>query len=120
MSTTSDSALLKDLGERLKAERLRQNVTQGVLAERTGLARKTIVNVEAGKGGSLGTLVALLRGLGRLDALDGILPDSGLSPIQLSDLRGKERQRATGSRGNVASTTRVAEDSPEWKWGDER
>jgi hypothetical protein len=63
----------------------------------------------------MGTLLGVLRALGRLENLDAFLPDPGPSPIQLAKLQGKERQRASGPREAI-----VKEEAKEgWKWGDE-
>lgn len=115
----TDSAILRDLGRRLEGERLRQNLKQSDLAKLTGISTKTIYNVEEGRGGSMRTLIALLRGLNQLDALDAVVPDPGLSPIQLSDLRGKQRQRASTPRGASNDLPKVAEEPASWRWGDE-
>ena len=48
--TASDSAILEELGERLRGLRLRKNITQEALAERTLLSVGTIKSLEAGKG----------------------------------------------------------------------
>ena len=41
-----------------------------------------------------------LRALDQLENLDALLPEPGLSPLQLAKLKGKTRQRASGSRGS--------------------
>lgn len=113
--TKSDLAWQQDLGARLQAHRLNQNLSQAELAAATGLARKTITNLETGHGGTLLTLIAVLRGLGLLDRLDAFLPEPGPSPIQLAKLAGKQRRRATGRR---KAADALAEPAPKpWTWG---
>ena len=112
----SDETIQKELGSRLRRTRLTQNRTQQELAESAGVAQRTIANVEGGNGCSLTSLIAILRGLGKLNQLDQFLPAPSLSPIQLSDMAGKRRQRATGSRG---STHLKGEPAKAWRWGDE-
>lgn len=111
----SDAMIQSELGHRLQRTRLIQNTTQETLAERSGVAKRTIANVEAGNGCSLSSLIAILRGLGKLDQLNQFLPAPPISPIQLSKMAGKQRRRATGSR------TRMKEEpaSSTWQWGDE-
>ena len=106
----STEAILAELGRRLKRERLSQNITQAALAERTGLARRTIVKAEQGSVTTLSTMVSLLRGLDLLDRLEAFLPDPPLSPIQLAKLRGRERQRASSPRKGGEETA--------WAWGE--
>ena len=96
----SDSAILKELGERLRTLRLRKNITQEDLAERTLLAVGTIKSLEAGKG-KLSTLIAVLRELGALDQLDRFIPPVTISPIKMAEASTKQsskRERATGSK----------------------
>ena len=114
-SQHSDRAILEEIGERLKRERLNQNRSQVWLAEEAGVARKTITNLEAGEGCSMATLLSVLRALGRLENLDAFLPDPGISPLQLVELKGKQRQRASRSR-KPGGENKVAEEEG-WSWG---
>jgi transcriptional regulator with XRE-family HTH domain len=103
----------RELGARLQAHRLNQNLSQADLAFATGLARKTITNLENGHGGTLLTLIAVLRVLGLLAQFEAFAPDPGPSPIQLLKLAGRRRRRATGRR-----QLGVAENPPApWTWG---
>ncbi len=98
--TASDSAILKELGERLRKLRLRKNITQEDLAERTLLAVGTVKSLEAGKG-KLSTLIAVLRELGVLDQLDRFIPPVTISPIKMaaaSTKQSNKRERASGSK----------------------
>jgi putative transcriptional regulator len=105
----TDSAVLAEIGRRLRRERLNRNVTRAELAERSGVSTSTIQHVESGTNFSMETLIRLLRALGLLDRVDALLPEPGLSPIELAKLRGKERQRASGRhrRSNSGHT---------WQW----
>ncbi len=97
--TASDNAILKELGERLRKLRLRKNITQEDLAERTLLSVGTIKSLEAGKG-KLSTLVAVLRELGALDQLAQFIPPVTISPIKMAEASSKssgKRERASGA-----------------------
>ncbi|MGM0565065.1 MAG: helix-turn-helix transcriptional regulator [Pseudomonadota bacterium] len=83
------------LGERLKQWRLNRDVTQVEVAERAGVSRKVVLNAEKGKV-SLEALVAILQALDCADQLDRFLPAPLASPLQLAELRGRQRQRASG------------------------
>jgi len=111
----SNLAWQQDLGARLQAHRLNQNLSQAQLAAATGLARKTITNLETGHGGTLLTLIAVLRGLHLLDQLEAFIPAPGPSPLQLVKLAGKQRRRATGRRKPADA---LPEPAPQpWTWG---
>ena len=74
------------------------HVTARDLADRAGISLKTYRNVEAGENHSVATLLRILRALGLLQRVDALLPEPGLSPIELAKLGGKQRKRATGTR----------------------
>jgi len=96
ISTKRISMLLQSFAARLRAERLAQNLTQRALAERIGISIKTVANAEDSGQISMETLLRILDGLGRLDELQQLLPDSGPSPIVLAERKGKRRVRASG------------------------
>jgi transcriptional regulator with XRE-family HTH domain len=112
-STMSDEAVLRELGERLERERLSRNLTQAALAERAGVSKRTVERMESGEVGTqLTGFLRICRAMQVLGNLDLILPDEKPSPMELLKYRGRQRQRATTSRGG---------DEPErpWTWGDE-
>lgn len=94
----ADRALLSEIGVRLQRERLNRNLTQGELAASSGLSRSTIAKMEAGENFSMETLIRVLRALHLLARLDLLVPEARVSPIQLADMSGKTRERASGSR----------------------
>ena len=96
IETATNEAIRKELGQRLKSERLNQNITQKVLAERAGISRRTLVGAERGEPFTMDTLLSILRKLDCLAQIDLFLPEPGISPIQLSKLNGKKRQKASG------------------------
>ena len=93
----TDKRIGKELGNRIKALRLRKNITQQALADTTMLSLNTIKSLEDGKG-KLSTLIAVLRGLDALDHFNNFIPDVSISPLQLSKSHGKRRERASGKR----------------------
>lgn len=88
------------LGERLRALRLERNLEQETLAERAGLSRKAVKNLEAGRG-TIRTLVAVLRVLGRDSWLDAVAPVPTINPLTLT-APGTQRQRARKRRPRAA------------------
>lgn len=90
----TDPEILHEIGGRLKAFRLRLNLTQAELATRAGVNRTTIRDIEAGKDSQLSTLIKLLRAMGRLEDIDAFLPVPSISPIQLLKHQKAPRRRA--------------------------
>lgn len=103
----SPASISVKLGERLKQARLNSDFTQAEVAERAGITRKLVGNAEKGKV-QLEVLVAIMGVLGLSQQLEGLLPEQSLSPIQLSRLQGKKRERASGQR--------AADDKATPKW----
>lgn len=95
--TMTDKGIGAEIGSRIRALRLRKNMTQQEVAEAAGLSLNVIKALESGKG-KLSSLIAVLRELGALDSLDAFIPDIPVSPLQLAKTQGKKRQRASGSR----------------------
>jgi putative transcriptional regulator len=93
----TDKGIELEMGNRVKSLRLRKNMTQQQLSNATALSLNTIKALEAGKG-KLSSLIAILRELGALDAIDSFIPEISISPLQLAKRQGKKRQRASGSR----------------------
>ena len=91
----TDDAVLKELGHRLRRQRLNQNISQADLAKKAGVSQATLRNAESGNGSSMTTFVRLLRALGMLDRLETLLPEPEVSPLQLLRLKGKGRERAS-------------------------
>ncbi len=83
-----------ELGARLKQARLNQNITQSQLADQVGITRKAVLNAEKGQV-SLEVFVAIMAGLNLTAELDLFLPVQLVSPLQLAQLQGTRRVRAS-------------------------
>lgn len=89
----TDDQVIDELRERCRSERLAQNLSQGDLAERAGLSRGTVARFENDSNTpGLETLVAILRVLGGLEALEHVLPPRPIDPLSPGV---PDRQRAT-------------------------
>lgn len=106
-SNVSAFAIAEELGERLKQARLNQNLTQAEVAESVGVSRKQVINAEKGKA-QLEVFVAILHALNLTGHLELFLPKQQISPLQLAQLQGRQRQRASGQK------TADEEGEPEW------
>ena len=95
----TDAIIFKKIGNHLKTERLRQNITQQSLAEATGVSLSSLKKIENGKIGSFDCLIRVLRTLGKLDVLQPLVDEEQLSPseyYQLVQSNKAKRQRAVG------------------------
>lgn len=64
--------IVKILCERLRKERLSQEMSQGDVAARAGLSTNTVSNLEAGKGVGFENIIRVARVLGRANELDDL------------------------------------------------
>ncbi len=90
----TNSAILEEIGQRLKDTRLRKNIQQKELAERCGISLPSVQRVEKGSVVSMETLVSVMRGLGLLENFEQLLPEAPISPLLMKKLKGKMRKRA--------------------------
>jgi transcriptional regulator with XRE-family HTH domain len=86
-----------DLGDQVRALRLRANLDQRSLAEQAGIGLTALKNLESGKGATVKTLIKMLRVLDRAAWLATLAPPVSISPLQM--LKAKPvRQRASQPR----------------------
>ncbi|MFN7260451.1 MAG: helix-turn-helix domain-containing protein [Cyclobacteriaceae bacterium] len=90
----SDSAILEVLGTFIRETRLRQNKTQEDVAIAAGIQRMTLVRIEKGSGGTMATLIRLLRCLEQFHVLNQFLLPAQISPMKLAKLEQRKRHRA--------------------------
>ncbi len=94
---TPDAAALAEIGRRLAQLRLNQNLSQAALAEKAGLTRLTVHNIESGSNANFRNVIRLMRGLGILGNLGVMVPELAPSPIAQADAE-KARRRRAGKR----------------------
>jgi len=110
-NSLADAVVLVELGNRLARRRIELSLTQTEMAKRAGIGKRTLERIEAGCSAQTTGLIRILRELGLLEALDALLPEEGLRPIDLMKLKGKSRRRASSASAKNRKST--------WTWGDE-
>jgi transcriptional regulator with XRE-family HTH domain len=91
------------LGKQVRSLRLRKNLTQSELAQRSGISTPTLIRLEQGKGSSLETLVSVLNVLGEDAWLQNLAPKVSISPLQMVQ---QKRQRQRASSPSTISTSK--------------
>ena len=86
--------LIIEVGRRIRALRIRLNLDQRTVAERAGVALRTLRCLEQGTGSTIDTLVRVLKAMDAIQALGSFLPEPEISPIALFENQ-HERQRAS-------------------------
>lgn len=89
----TDSAILAQIGQKLKEARIERNVSQKMLAERSGLSAFSISQMENGRNTSLLSLIMVLRALNLLDILEELFREKPISPVALSEIMKKAPKR---------------------------
>ena len=72
--------ILTDVGAMLKAERLYQNLSQQVVAERSGISLSALKHLEGGKGATLTSFIQVCRTLRKDDWIMRLGPAAEMSP----------------------------------------
>lgn len=103
--TLTDTAIVTNIGRKLKAARLRQNITQQSLAEAANISLSTIKKIEKGEICTFDALLRMLRTLGMLDTLQQLVEEEQMSPSEYYNMvqasKTHQRKRAVGKLNNT-------------------
>ncbi len=108
----TDSAVLRELGTRIARLRIDKGLTQQELAREAAIGLASLVRLENGDNSRMTTIIKVLRELGRLEALDVMLPAAEVRPMELLRNSGKAKRRVTKAMASASQNT--------WTWGDEQ
>lgn len=101
----SDTSILAKIGEKMKAGRLKQNITQQSLAEASNVSLSSVKKIEKGEIRSFDAFLRLLRTLGMLDVLQQLVEEEQLSPNEYYSMvqasKTNQRKRAVGKLSNT-------------------
>jgi transcriptional regulator with XRE-family HTH domain len=101
LALKTERDILVGLGGKIKRLRLDCNWTRKELASRSGVPYSTLRRLEATGEGSMQDYLKALRAVGGLDELSDLIKPPPISPYELLKLRGKKRERATGTRAQA-------------------
>jgi len=95
--------ILRRIGNSIREWRLRANITQQVLANRSGVSINAIRHLESGAGATLGTFVQACRTLGKDRWILDLESFPEISPIAFAEALEKKksatkRERASATR----------------------
>lgn len=94
----------------LRRIRLSRNLTQTQLAQKSGVAYRTVKRLEGGESVSLDTFIRILMALDLQHNLERLLPDPTIRPVERVNTGGSERKRARPKQPDTEPST--------WVWGD--
>ncbi|WP_302350227.1 helix-turn-helix domain-containing protein, partial [uncultured Duncaniella sp.] len=76
----TDTLIQQRIGDKIRALRLRQNITQVNLASDAQVSLSSVKKIERGQIGSFDSLIRVLRVLGKLDVLQQLVEEEEMSP----------------------------------------
>lgn len=94
----SDTAIMRELGNRIKDRRIAMGMMQKELADKSCVGLNTIGKIEKGQPVSVQLLISVLRTLNLLDNLELLVPETKITPMQLLELQGKKIKRVRTSK----------------------
>ena len=106
----TDQAVAAEIGQRIDQLRLERNMTQQQIADAVGLSRVSYAKLVAGQA-KFANVIAVLRALDQLALLESFVPEAVFSPLEQLKMKGKQRQRASGSRGSSAGQDDGSDDN---------
>lgn len=106
----SNIQISKEIGERIKGQRIDIGLTQKQLANKAGVSLRTIVNVELGKEVKFWVILNILRAINLLSNVDILIPENELRPFDYL-LMDKKRKRIK----NINMVSDVG-----FKWGNDK
>lgn len=97
----TDIEICDRIGVKIKTVRLKQNMSQEELADKSGVSISTIKRMEDGEVKTLESLIRILRTLGKLDIFIPLVEEEQLSPNEYYELTNKanKHKRKRASKG---------------------
>ena len=88
----SDPAILKKLGIQIREYLMKMEMIQNELAEKSKVSMGSVVRLEKCNPVSILLFISVLRMLGILENLKVLLPELGISPIQMRQMQENKNQ----------------------------
>lgn len=106
MQFKSPQELQTELGRRMRQLRLSRNIDQRTVAEKAGVTRAALQNLEAGRGSSVKTLLRILKALNYLEGIEMLAPEPTVNPLALLRTktlpqRARHRRSARSKKANL-------------------
>jgi transcriptional regulator with XRE-family HTH domain len=109
----SSTAAIEEIASRLKAYRIDYPLSQQDLADKAGISRRSITNLENGEDVQLSTIIKVLMALGLDSNLDQLTPDPTERPSHYLKGKSAKPQRKRTSKKELKASKKT------FKWGDE-
>ncbi|MGN1211180.1 MAG: helix-turn-helix domain-containing protein [Candidatus Cryptobacteroides sp.] len=107
----SDTQLVKRIGNKLKAIRLKRNITQQSLAEASSISLSSLKKIENGEIGTFDTLLRVLRTLGLLENIAALFEEEQMSPSEYYEMVKKAKKQ---TRKRAIGQLKINQEESEW------
>lgn len=104
----TNTAILAEIGLRIKARRIALAITQKELANESGVSQRTISGFENGENISLDNLLSILRVLRLLQEINLLFPEKKVNPFDVINL-GHSKKRVSSKKTQKDTS---------WTWED--
>lgn len=108
----TDTELCNRIAAKIKTVRLKQNMSQAELADKSGVSISTIKRMEDGEVKNFESLIRVLRTLGKFDIFVPLVEEEQLSPNEYYELASK----ASKPKRKRASKSYTKENKEESEW----
>ena len=108
----TDTELCNRIAAKIKTVRLKQNMSQAELADKSGVSISTIKRMEDGEVKNFESLIRVLRTLGKLDIFVPLVEEEQLSPNEYYELA----STANNPKRKRASKSYTKENKEESEW----
>ncbi|MBK5252425.1 MAG: helix-turn-helix domain-containing protein [Peptostreptococcaceae bacterium] len=109
----SSLAIISEIGARLKTYRIDYPLSQNELADKAGISRRSVTNMENGEDVQFSTLIKVLIALELDSNLDMLVPDPAKRPSYYLKEKSVTPQRKRTSK------KKLKDPKTTFKWGDE-
>lgn len=107
----SDLQLGKRIGEKLKAIRLKRNITQQSLADASSISLSSLKKIENGEIGTFDSLLRVLRTLGMLESIASLFEEEQMSPSEYYEMVNKAKK---STRKRAVGKIKADKEDSEW------
>ena len=107
----SDLQLRTRIGEKLKAVRLKRNITQQSLSEASFISLSSLKKIENGEIGTFDSLLRVLRTLGMLESIAALFEEEQMSPSEYYEMVNKSKKN---SRKRAVGKITIDKEESEW------
>lgn len=107
----SDTQLAKRIGNRLKAVRLKRNITQKSLSEASSISLSSLKKIESGEIGTFDSLLRVLRTLGMLENIAELFEEEQICPGEYYEMVNKAKKQ---TRKRAVGQLKTDKEEPEW------